>query len=97
MFLPLLSSIGAGLFGFFIGNLGAAVLTVLCLGVTLSLCFVAFYEVTLSGAPCHVLFFSWIDSDLFSVSLGFLFDSLTGIMLIVVTFVSFLVLIELLF
>ena len=68
VFLPLLSSIGAGLFGFFIGNSGAAILTVVCLITTLVLCLVAFFEVTLSGGSCHLLFFPWIDSDLFSVS-----------------------------
>jgi NADH-ubiquinone oxidoreductase chain 5 len=91
IFLPLLSSIGAGFFGFLIGNSGAAYLTVACLGCTLTLCFCAFYNVAICGSSCHIITLPWIDSDLFSVSWGFLFDSLTSVMLIVVTFVSFLV------
>ena len=91
VFLPLFGSIAAGFFGFFIGSFGAGFITILCLGITLLLSFFAFYEVALVGSPCFIQVMPWFDSELFSFAWGFQFDSLTAIMLIVVTFISFLV------
>lgn len=91
VFLPLFGSIASGFFGFFIGAQGAGYITIFCLGVTFLLSCFAFYEVALSGSPCYIEVMPWFDSDLFSFSWGFQFDSLTVVMLIVVTFISFLV------
>ena len=91
VFLPLFGSIAAGFFGFFIGSSGAGFLTILCLGLTFFLSCCVFYEVALAGSPCFIQVMPWFDSELFSFSWGFQFDSLTAIMLIVVTFISFLV------
>ena len=52
---------------------------------------IAFFEVALSGCPCYIKVAPWIDSELFNVPWGFLFDSLTVVMLVVVTFISTLV------
>ena len=52
---------------------------------------VAFYEVALAGSPCYFELMTWIDSEMFSTSWGFMFDSLTVVMLVVVTCVSSLV------
>jgi len=91
VFLPLLSSIISGLFGHKLGKKGASIFSVFCLFLTLFLCLIAFYEVGFCGSPCNFEIFSWIKSDNFIISWGFLFDSLTVVMLIVVTFVSSLV------
>ena len=54
-------------------------------------CFV-FFEVTLlGGSPCEILLFSWINSEILNVEWGFLFDTLTAVMLIVVNSISTLV------
>lgn len=91
IFLPLFGSIAAGFFGFFLGASGAGFITILCLGLTLLLSCFAFYEVALLGSPCYFQLMPWFDSQLFCFTWGFQFDSLTAIMLIVVTFISFLV------
>ena len=36
---------------------------------------VAFYEVALAGSPCYFELMTWIDSEMFSTSWGFMFDS----------------------
>jgi len=91
IFLPLLSAIISGFFGKKIGSLGSAMLTTTCITFTCILSLFAFYEVGLYGSPCYITLLPWINSDLFYVSWGFLFDSLTVIMLVVVTFISSLV------
>jgi NADH-ubiquinone oxidoreductase chain 5 len=50
-----------------------------------------FYEVGLNGSTCVIELFSWIHLDLLDLRFNFLFDSLTVSMLVVVTFISFLV------
>jgi proton-translocating NADH-quinone oxidoreductase chain L len=89
--LPFLGFLGAAGFGRFLGSRGAALLstTTVCLSAFLSC--IAFYEVAFSGCPCYFQGAPWISSELFDGSWGFFFDSLTVVMLIVVTFVSSLV------
>ena len=89
--LPLLGSIVAGLFGRFVGSRGAAVVTTACVMLSFVLSGIAFYEVALAGCTCYIKIAPWIDSEMLDASWGFWFDSLTVVMLIVVTFVSSLV------
>ena len=89
--LPLLGSIAAGLFGRFLGFRGAAIITTSCVLTSSFLSCIAFYEVALSGSPCYIKLAPWFFSEMFDASWGFYFDSLTVVMLIVVTFVSTLV------
>lgn len=91
IFLPLLGSLSAGLFGRQIGRRGAVVITV----ALLILCFVlscfAFYEVALCGSVCSIKIMDWFSSEMFDASWGLYFDSLTVVMLLVITSVSSLV------
>lgn len=89
--LPLLSAIGAGFFGRFIGEKGAVILTTTSIGVTAIISLIAFYSVGICGNPVYFKVATWIDSANFIVDWGFLFDSLTVVMLVVVTVVSSLV------
>ena len=91
VFLPLLGAISAGFFGRKIGAQGACIITVTCLFLTCFFSIVAFYEVALLGSPVYIQLMPWIDSELFNVDWGFLFDTLTVVMCCVVTFVSSLV------
>jgi len=91
VFLPLIGSISAGLFGRKIGPKGSAVVTVSCLFLTFFLCSFAFYEVALIGCPVYIKLMPWINSETLNVDWGFLFDSLTVVMCCVITFVSSLV------
>lgn len=89
--LPLLGSIVAGLLGKIIGALGAAFITIFCISISAILAYVIFYEVGLGGSPCYIKLFQWFDSEMFSFSWGFLFDTLTAVMLVVVLTISFFV------
>nr|YP_010208836.1 NADH dehydrogenase subunit 5 [Skeletonema grevillei]UBA16146.1 NADH dehydrogenase subunit 5 [Skeletonema grevillei] len=88
VFLPLIGSCCAGLFGRKLGPYGASYVTVTCLLITFFLSLFAFYEVSLVGSCVYIKFVPWINSELLNVDWGFLFDSLTVVMCCVVTFVS---------
>ena len=89
--LPLIGSITAGILGRQIGPRGACLTTIFCLIAACCLSFIAFYEVALSGSPVYIKLITWIDTELFNIDWGFLFDTLTVVMCFVVTFVSSLV------
>lgn len=91
IFLPLIACLTCLTMGRFLGNKGSSWITTGSLFCTLALSLTAFYEVGLSGSPCYIKIGPWIDSEAFVVDWGFLFDSITVVMLIVVTFVSSLV------
>ena len=91
IFLPLLSSLIAGLFGRFIGGKGACFLTVNCLLFTFLISLLIFFEVAFMNCCVYIKLFTWIDSGFFNVDWGFQFDSLTVIMCCVVSFISLLV------
>jgi proton-translocating NADH-quinone oxidoreductase chain L len=89
--LPLLGSIFTGFFGRFLGFRGAAVITIGCVSLSAMLSMLAFYEVALSGSPCSIQLAPWFISELFNANWGFYFDSLTVVMLFVITSISTLV------
>lgn len=89
--LPLLGSVFAGLFGRSLGRRGSVLITVSFLLLTFLLSLVAFYEVALCGSICTVKVFEWFFSEMFDSAWGFYFDSLTVVMLVVITSVSTLV------
>jgi NADH-ubiquinone oxidoreductase chain 5 len=91
IFLPLAGFCITGLFGRAIGPKGAAIVTTSCLVISLFLSFFAFYEVGLMGSPVYIQLATWVSSEVLLINWGFLFDSLTVVMCIVVTFVSSLV------
>lgn len=91
VFLPLLGSILAGCFGRFLGYRGSALITTTCVFFSFFFSCIAFYEVALSGSHCFIKFSPWFFSEMFDASWGFFFDTLTVVMLIVVTSVSCLV------
>jgi proton-translocating NADH-quinone oxidoreductase chain L len=91
VFLPLLGSLQAGLLGRFLGARGSAVVTTGSVVACAVLSGIAFYEVALCGSVCSVPLASWFSSEMFNASWGFYFDSLTVVMLVVITWVSSLV------
>lgn len=86
--LPLIGTILSGLFGNKIGAYSAMLITVTSITISFLLSCIAFYEVALQGSPCYIEIFKWFDSEMISFSWGFLFDTLTVTMLIVVTSIS---------
>jgi proton-translocating NADH-quinone oxidoreductase chain L len=91
VFLPLLGSCAAGLLGFLIGSRGAVLVTTGGVLGSAILGGIVFYEVALCGSPCTVSPSSWFTSEFFDASWGFYFDTLTSVMIVVITWVSTLV------
>src|SRR5258706_6757971 len=91
VFLPLLGSVIAGLFGRFIGARGSEIVSTVPLFIAAALSAYAFYDVTILGHGAIVPVAPWIMSGDFSVYWTLRVDSLTAVMLVVVTVVSSLV------
>ena len=91
LFLPLLSAIVSGLFGRKIGVRGACLLTSGCIAISLIISCCIFYEIVLNSSGAYIKFWRWFDSEVLTTYLGLQFDSLTSIMLIVITSISVLV------
>ena len=89
--LPLLGSIVSGLLGRKIGVTGAHLITCSCLILSSILATVAYYEVGICASPVSINLFSWVDSELMSISWEFLFDQLTVSMFIPVLYISSLI------
>src|SRR4051812_38510061 len=89
-FAPLLGAIVAGLFGRQIGRAGAHSVTIL--GVLVScVCSVLVLVDVLNGATFNGPLYAWATSGGTRFEIGFLIDSLTALMMVVVTFVSLMV------
>ena len=88
--LPLLSFFSGCVFGRYLGY-GVCYITVT--GVILSFLFSCnlFYEIITTGVSYKIELLPWIVSDSLTINWSFCFDSLTCVMLLVVTFISSLV------
>src|SRR3546814_87867 len=89
--LPLFGSLFSGFGGRFLGSKGSGILSTVCMCITLLLVFITFFKVGIQGETISITSYSWVNSELFNVSFGFLFDSLTVVMLVVVCTISTLV------
>jgi NADH-ubiquinone oxidoreductase chain 5 len=88
VFLPLIGSFFAGLFGRYLGSWGSAIISTSCLFLSLLISLFAFYEVALIGCFVYIKLTTWISSEVLNIDWGFMFDTLTVVMCIVVTFIS---------
>ena len=79
VFLPLIGSFSAGMFGRVLGPTGSSIVTVICLCTTFIISSVIFFEVALSGSPTHLKLTTWMDSGVFNVDWGFMFDTVKSI------------------
>ena len=91
VFLPIIASLIAGLFGRVIGARASELVTTGALFVSAALSLVAFYDVTLMGHSHLVQVLPWIYSGDLRADWTIRVDALTGVMLVVVTGVSSLV------
>ncbi len=91
LFMPLLSAIVSGLFGRQIGLHGTGLLTSggMTLSFLVSCCI--FYETIFNSSVTYIKLFKWFDSELLTTYFGLQFDSLTSILLVVITSISVLV------
>ncbi|MBC7134970.1 MAG: NADH-quinone oxidoreductase subunit L [Oceanibaculum nanhaiense] len=88
VFLPLLGAIIAGFFGRVIGDRAAQLVTCALMLVSMALSILVFIDVALGGNPRTVELFTWFQSGALDVSWALRVDTLTAVMLIVVTVVS---------
>uniref|UniRef100_UPI0030029966 NADH dehydrogenase subunit 5 n=1 Tax=Cocconeiopsis kantsiensis TaxID=3082010 RepID=UPI0030029966 len=91
IFLPIVGSCFTGLFGRYFGSKGSAFITTVCLFISFLLSLFCFYEVSFANSFVYINLSTWMNSEVLNVDWGFMFDSLTSSMCIVVTFISFLV------
>ena len=89
--LPLLGSVFTGGFGRFLGFRGAALITTSCVFFSFICSTIAFYEVALCASPVYIECTGWFFCEMFDAAWGFWFDTLTVVMLIVITSISTLV------
>ena len=93
--IPLASLIGAIVAGFFgskIGRVGSHLVTILGVGVSTVLSLVVLKDVVFDGAAIYnQSVYTWMISDGIRFEVGFLIDSLTALMMVVVTSVSLMV------
>jgi len=87
---PLIGALAAGLFGTFIGRTGTHVITIA--GVLVSfIASVLVFQNVLQGYTYNESVYTWMALDDLRFEIGFLIDSLTTMMMLVVTFVSLMV------
>lgn len=91
LFLPLLASVFAGFFGRFLGGRGAVCVTVSSLFLSWILSCILFYEVALCGSVCTCTIMKWFTIEMLDVEWCLYFDTLTALMLFVITSISGLV------
>jgi formate hydrogenlyase subunit 3/multisubunit Na+/H+ antiporter MnhD subunit len=91
--LPLMTFACIALFGRDIGARGTIVLSVFSAVTCALISMLIFYEVALCRAPCQINLAPYFHSELFDANWGFLFDTLTAVMCVVVTLISCLVII----
>ncbi|PLZ01160.1 NADH-quinone oxidoreductase subunit L [Burkholderia sp. WAC0059] len=87
---PLVGSLIAGLFGKTVGRVGAHTVTILGVAISFVLSVIVLVDV-LGGASFNSTVYEWMSVGGLKFEIGFLVDSLTALMMCVVTFVSLMV------
>jgi len=93
LILPFLGSIISGLLGRKVGVTGSQWISCLSLFFSAILSTMAFYEVGLCASPVSINIGNWIDSELMIVSWEFLFDQVSVVFCIMITYITFLILV----
>jgi len=89
---PLVAALLAGLFGKSLGRSGAHWVTIIGVGISFVLSARVFQQIVLGDTPVlNENLYTWLDTGGVSFHIGFLIDELTATMMVVVTFVSWMV------
>ena len=91
IFLPLIASVVAGFFGRFIGDRNSEIFTSLLVTVSAILSIYIFYQVLFFSYQENIIIATWINSGTLNVNWSMNIDSLSAVMLVVVTSISALV------
>ncbi len=89
---PLIGSLIAGLFGKVIGRSGAHWVTIIGVGISSMLSLLAYYHIFYNGGEIYnATIYTWLNSGDLHFEVGFLIDKLSVTMMVVVTFVSWMI------
>lgn len=88
---PLLNFFIIFLFGSYLGRFGCCSLSVFGIFNSFLISLFIFYEVCINQTPTTIKLYNWVCIDLYSIQIGFIFDSICSIMFIIITFISLLV------
>jgi NADH-quinone oxidoreductase subunit L len=88
VFLPLLGAIIAGFGGRMLGDRGSQIVTCGAMGLSAIFGIILFFDVAVNHHPVTVELFTWIQSGSMDAAWALKFDTLTAVMVIVVTVVS---------
>ncbi len=91
LFLPLLASIISGFFGRYIGDRVSEIVTSLFVSISAILSIIIFYKVISVNYVNNIIIAEWINSGSLSVNWSIQIDTLSSVMLVVVTLISALV------
>ena len=88
--LPLIAAIVVGLFGKQLPRAAAHIMTIFAVGAAFVMSAIVL-NATLDGYYANYNLYTWLQSGDLTISVGFLIDNLTAMMMVVVTFVSLMV------
>lgn len=88
---PLFGAIMAGFFGRALGRVGSHVVTIFSVGLSCLGSFYVLMDLLSGGSSYNGNVYTWLTIEGIDVSVGFMVDSLTALMMCVVTFVSLMV------
>jgi len=91
IFLPIISSLIVGLYGNVLGKKYSIRISIIGIILTMLCCLYTFYQVGLNHQIIDITLYSWIKLEYIDLKFGFLIDSLTATMLIIITIISCLV------
>ena len=93
LILPFLGATISGLLGRKVGITGSQLISCFCLFFSAIFSTFAFYEVCLNNSPVTITLGSWIDSEIMNVNWEFYFDQISVIFCIMITYITFLILV----
>lgn len=91
IFFPLISSYFSGFWGAYLGSLGSSKLTIFCILLVFVLIIIIIFEIIFFKSFVYITLFYWINSEFLTIHWGFIFDSLTVTMCLIIIIISFLV------
>jgi NADH-quinone oxidoreductase subunit L len=91
VFLPLLGALVAGFLGRAIGDRASQLVTCICMGLAAVCGAAAFWTVAIDGAPTTVVLATWFDSGAFEASWAVRYDTLSAVMVAMITLISTLI------
>lgn len=91
IFLPLIGSLFTGFGGRWLGYYGSSLIATSCVSLSMILSLMVFFEIGLGNTNIYLAISPWIISGILELNWSFLFDTLTAVMLVVITSISTLV------